>query len=108
MAGHDGLSERERVVVSVSVLGVADMERSEGELRTSSVVAHTDVTLLSLDRSKWNKWITLAPEVKHWLNTHKRVATAVLKKGDAELGHKKPKVIPVEEEKEQLIVAEGQ
>ena len=92
----EGKDERERAVVSVAVLGVADMERAEGELRTSSVVAHTDVTLLSLDRSKWNKWIALAPEVKQWLNGQSGG------RGEAEQSHKKRKVD--EEEKEQLFV----
>ena len=99
---RDGSSgERERVVVSVSVLGMADMQRAEGRLRTSSVAAHTDVTLLSLDRSKWTKWIALAPEVKQWLN-----AQAAVSKAPAEQSYKKRKA-EVEEEKEELVLHKG-
>ena len=78
------------------------MERAEGESRTTSVVAHTDVTLLSLDRSKWYKWIALAPEVKQWLNQQAAVGGSS-GKGEAEQGYKKRKM-EVEEEKEQLVV----
>ena len=91
-----GEEEGERVVVSVSVLGVSDMERAEGEVRSSSVVAHTDVTLLSVERAKWNKWIALAPEVKQWLNTQSGRSEVV------ERGHKTRK--EPTEEKEQLFV----
>ena len=98
------VKEGERIVVSVSVLGVADMERAEGQLRANSAVAHTDVTLLSLDRSKWNKWIALAPEVKQWLNAQARKDIAAGKENSAQSDSTRQKKAEASEEKEQLFV----
>ena len=89
----------ERTIASVSVLGGRDLAEDR-RVRGSRMQAEGEVTLLSLDREAWGKWIALAPEVKQWLSERDgRVGGGAKRKRGA--GGKR------EEEKEALVVAEG-
>ena len=89
-----------REIVSVSVLGGKDLV-DDRRVRGSRMEAVGEVTLLSLDREKWAKWIALAPEVRQWLldmeGRHERIE--MIGRGSA------TKAKAPEEEKEGLVLS---
>ena len=88
----------ERPVASVSVLGGRDLAEDR-RVRGSRMVAEGEVTLLSLDRVAWGKWIALAPEVKSWLVAREGGGG----RGEGKKGKRGEKV---EEEKEALVTGD--